>query len=171
MGCLGLHDSGVVECLKNDPYIHRARPDWYFRKYRHSDKLLQCKHAVKCKTYKKWKTRHKESAKMLKNRVDDITFSRFENLQRTVFIDGKKVDINGTIRSVECSNIVNGRDRNFPYTCRKCRNQLRYLKDKLKKRETVKYEVGKRYGKRGVNYKIMNSSELIKGALATANKL
>ena len=155
----------MVDHLRDDPYIHKPRPDWYFRKHHHSKKLLQChKHGGRCRKYSEWKRNHKERARKLKAIVDDMTICKFEDVKMSLYINGRLVQINGTIRSSKCSNLPSGRDQMFPFTCNECKKEMRYLKVKIRNRESAKYKKGERYGKRGVNYKIMAKEELVRGS-------
>lgn len=80
-------------------------------------------------------------------------------------MDGKKVQINGTIRSSKCTGFVIGRSKIHPYTCKACYSEKRHQHMKIKQRETCVYKENEhRYGRRGVRHDYLSDKEKANGA-------
>ena len=140
--------------IKDDPFTHKMSARLYFKLNKNKDLFFACTAHKNCKsTYTSWKKYHPEKRKSLQRRVDNLHVATFESLKTTIIVNGKEVNTDGTVRHYKCTGIADRNHTLYPYCCRNCRKEKRYLETKIRNRQKCRHLPGQRYAKPGINYK------------------
>lgn len=143
MQCHYLWIPEVVNHFKDDRQIRRNTAKGLFRKLirQNGIKCIKKGHSS-CRNYFKWKTLHPQEFQSIKEKCENCPKSVYIPNPAIVLLDGQKVEIEGGIKSLDppCLSFAYNAGEH-PFTCKNCHEQLRDLKNLIRKRTKATYEI------------------------------
>ena len=136
MQCHYLWIPEVVNHFKDDRQIRRNTAKGLFRKLirQNGIKCIKKGHSS-CRNYFKWKTLHPQEFQSIKEKCENCPKSVYIPNPAIVLLDGQKVEVEGGIKSLDppCLSFAYNAGEH-PFTCKNCHEQLRELKNLIRKR-------------------------------------
>ena len=143
MQCHYLWIPEVVNHFKDDRQIRRNTAKGLFRKLirQNGIKCIKKGHSS-CRNYFKWKTLHPQEFQSIKEKCENCPKSVYIPNPAIVSLDGQKVEVEGGIKSLDppCLSLAYTAGEH-PFTCKNCHEQLRDLKNLIRKRTKATYEI------------------------------
>lgn len=143
MQCHYLWIPEVVNHFKDDRQIRRNTAKGLFRKLirQNGIKCIKKGHSS-CRNYFKWKTLHPQEFQSIKEKCENCPKSVYIPNPAIVLLDGQKVEVEGGIKSLDppCLSFAYNAGEH-PFTWKNCHEQLRDLKNLIRKRTKATYEI------------------------------
>ena len=161
--CRYIWDPEVVKSFKDDTQIRRMSVKSLLRQQMQDNKI-ECisRGHPNCRHLSFFKDRHPEEYERLLELSSSFVRSVFVPGREVLMIEGRKVQIEGGIKSLDpsCSYFASSVG-NHPYTCKNCHSQLRYLRSLMKKRERAVYDLSEsRISKTGFRSSYTKNAEV-----------